>query len=182
MKKTNITIDDIRDSLYELDTEYRESLASVLMKLKYVSDSPLNLNLGTKEQQKELKRVYTTPLRPEQIIEIIKYMMDEMKDDFQYSKFKPIALKYINIAEEMKKEELNEKVAVKSGYYFEIFSKSEIPNTLIESNIQVSLNNKVYKLYKASSIEDERKIDKMFGDRMGYDIDEHTVNNEEEME
>ncbi len=182
MKKKNITIDNIQDSLFGLDTEYRESLAKALMKFKYVSDSPLNLDVGTEEQKNELQRVYTTPLKSEQIIEIIKYMMDEMKDDFQYSKFKPIALKYISIAEEMKKEEQNEKVAVKSGYYFEIFSKNEIPNTLIESNIQVSLNNKIYKLYKASSIEDERKIDKMFGDRMGYDIDEHTVNNEEEME
>ena len=38
---------------------------------------------------------------------------------------------------------MDEKVAVKSGYYFEIFSKSEIPTTLKKSNKKVSLNNKV---------------------------------------
>ncbi len=74
---------------------------------------------------------------------------------------------------------MDEKVAVKSGYYFEIFSKSEIPTTLKKSNKKVSLNNKVYDLYKGTSLEDERKIDKLFGNRMGYDIYEHTVKENE---
>ena len=74
----------------------------------------------------------------------------------------------------------NEKVAVKSGYYFEIFLKSEIPNTLEKSNKRVSLNSKMYDLYRGTSLEDERKIDEMFGDRMGYDIDEHLIKENEE--
>ena len=74
---------------------------------------------------------------------------------------------------------MDEKVAVKSGYYFEIFSKSEIPTTLKKSNKKVSLNNKVYDLYKGTSLEDERKIDTLFGNRMGYDIDEHIVKENE---
>lgn len=70
---------------------------------------------------------------------------------------------------------MEEKVAIKSGYYFEIFDKSDMPNTLIKSGTKVELDNKKYDLYKANTLEDERVIDKMFGDRMGYDIDDHTV-------
>ena len=75
----------------------------------------------------------------------------------------------------MSKITQNEKVAIKSGYYFEIFDKSEMPNSLIKSGTKVQLDNKRYDLYKANTLEDERVIDKMFGDRMGYDIDDHTV-------
>ena len=70
---------------------------------------------------------------------------------------------------------MEEKVAIKSGYYFEIFDKSEMPSTVIKSGKKVELDNKRYDLYKANTLEDERVIDKMFGDRMGYDIDDHTV-------
>ena len=70
---------------------------------------------------------------------------------------------------------MEEKVAIKSGYYFEIFDKSEMPSSLIKSGIKVELDNRRYDLYKANTLEDERVIDKIFGDRMGYDIDEHMV-------
>ena len=39
------------------------------------------------------------------------------------------------------------KVAVKSGYYFDIFNKEEIPNTLKKSDKIVNLNGKVFDLY-----------------------------------
>lgn len=67
------------------------------------------------------------------------------------------------------------KVAVKSGYYFEIFNRDEIPSTLEKHNKKVKLNDIEYDLYCGTSLEDERKIDKMFGDRMGYFIDEYIV-------
>ena len=73
-----------------------------------------------------------------------------------------------------------EKVAVKSGYYFEIFNKDEIPSTLKKSDSKVELNNQVYDLYKGTSLEDERKIDSIFGDRMGYFIDDYLVKESEE--
>ena len=181
MRKVQVTIDEIHDSLYDLDSEYGEALARALMDLNYVSDSPLNLSIGTKKQQEELKRVITKPLNEKEIREIINYMINKMKDDFQYNEFKPIASKYLNIAKKMRLEE-NEKVAVKSGYYFEIFSKNEIPNTLEKSSKKVSLNSKEYDLYRGTSLEDERKIDEMFGDRMGYDIDEHLIRENEEQD
>lgn len=68
---------------------------------------------------------------------------------------------------------MSSRVAIKSGYYFEIFSKDEIPKTLVNTGIKVTLKDNVYDLYKATNLEDERKIDDMFGDQMGYDIDEH---------
>ncbi len=69
-----------------------------------------------------------------------------------------------------------DRVAVKSGYYFETFDKSKIPDTLAKyHNKKVELNNVVYDLYHGTSLEDEKVIDKMFGDRMGYSIEEHEI-------
>lgn len=70
---------------------------------------------------------------------------------------------------------MNNKVAVKSGYYFEIFNKEEIPTTLVKSKQKVKINNIQYDLYQGMSLDDERKIDDMFGDRMGYSIDDYIV-------
>ena len=36
MKKRKVTINDIQENLFDLDTEYREALAETLMKLKYI--------------------------------------------------------------------------------------------------------------------------------------------------
>ena len=74
---------------------------------------------------------------------------------------------------------MNDKVAVKSGYYFLIFDKNKIPETLKNSGYQVELKSKVYDLYEGTSLEDERKIDNMFGDRMGYSISEHEIEEKE---
>lgn len=68
-----------------------------------------------------------------------------------------------------------DRVAVKSGYYFEIFDKSEISDTLEKYDKKVELDNVIYDLYHGTSLEDEKTIDNMFGDRMGYAIDEHTI-------
>ena len=70
---------------------------------------------------------------------------------------------------------MNNKVAVKSGYYFEIFNKEEIPTTLAKTKQKVIINNIQYDLYQGMSLDDERKIDDMFGDRMGYSIDDYIV-------
>lgn len=103
-KIRKVRIDDIREATYDanLDTEYREAMAHALMTLGYVSDSPLNLSFGTPKQQKEIKEVEERPLDSNQISEIIHLMMYEMRNDFQYGRFKPIALKFLNISEQMK--------------------------------------------------------------------------------
>lgn len=110
MKKEReiVTIEDIEDSLCNLDSEYREALAECLMDLKYLSDSPLNLHYGTEEQQEELEKVRTTPLKANQINEIMNYMLDKMKDDFQFAGFERVAKKYINISKKIEIEEEKE--------------------------------------------------------------------------
>ena len=70
---------------------------------------------------------------------------------------------------------MDNKVAIKSGYYFEIFSKDEMPSTLVKSNKKVKLNDIEYDLYEGSSLEDEKRIDAVFGDTMGYYIDNYIV-------
>lgn len=101
-----VRINDIREALYDanLDTEYREAMAHALMILRYVSDSPLNLSFGTPKQQEEIREVEERPLDNNQISEIIHLMMYEMRNDFQYGRFKPVALEFLNISKEMKNE------------------------------------------------------------------------------
>ena len=95
----NVRLSDIREATYDanLDTEYREALAHSIMGLGYVSDSPLNLSLGTQEERKEIEKVENKALDSNQISEIIHLMMYEMRNDFQYGRFKPIALKFLKI-------------------------------------------------------------------------------------
>lgn len=113
MSKKTIKISDIREDLYDanLDTEYREALAHSLMTLEYINDSPLNLYLGTEKEKKELEKLEKMPLNSNQISEIIHLMMYEMRDDFQYGRFKPVADKYINIAKQMERENLKDNSA-----------------------------------------------------------------------
>ena len=106
MNNKIVTIREIEESIYDhsFDSEYREALGHSLMALEYVSDSPLYLHFGTTEQREEIKRVEAMPLDYNQISEIIHLMMYEMRNDFQYGRFKPIAEQYINISKEMEKE------------------------------------------------------------------------------
>lgn len=106
-----IFISNIREDTYNasLDTEYRDALANSLMVLKILSDSPMNLHFGNEKQKKELEKIETTPLNSNQISEIIHLMMYQMRNDFQYGKFKPIANKYIDISEKMRKKRQLEK-------------------------------------------------------------------------
>ena len=103
LKTKKVTISDIRESLYDanLDTEYREALAHALMALEYVNDSPLHLHFGTHEQKEEIRRVEAMALNSNQISEIIHLMMYEMRNDFQYGRFKPVADYYVNISKEI---------------------------------------------------------------------------------
>lgn len=100
---SKITIDDINFSLCDLDTEYREALATCLVEKKYLSDTPLKLELGNEKQQTELKRVWNKPLNAKQIKEIMNYISEKMSGDFQYSGFNNIKNHYLKIANELKR-------------------------------------------------------------------------------
>lgn len=89
-----MTISMIEESLLSLDSEYRESLAQCLVEKQYLTDTPLRLSLGTLKQQMELKTVYNQTLSQKQINEIVDFISNEMKNDFQYSLFKRIVSEY----------------------------------------------------------------------------------------
>ena len=96
-----MTISMLEESLLSLDSEYRESLAHCLVEKKYLSDTPLQLSLGTERQQKELEEVYNQVLIQKQVNEIVDYISNEMKNDFQYNSFKRIVSEYYDRKEEL---------------------------------------------------------------------------------
>ena len=104
-----ITILDIGESLCEaqLDSEYRQALIHALMQLEYINDDPINLHLGTMEKREKIRIVENMALDSNQISEIIHLMMYEMRNDFEYGSFKPVANKYINIAKQMENKKDN---------------------------------------------------------------------------
>ena len=105
--KSDITIENIEMEIDDLglDSEYGEALAKTLMKLNYISNSPLTLSYGTSEQRKELERVWKMPLNSKQIKEIIQGMVNEMKGDYQYGRFSSFVSKYIEKAQKMERGE-----------------------------------------------------------------------------
>lgn len=105
--KSDITIENIEMEIDDLglDSEYGEALAKTLMKLNYISNSPLTLSYGTSEQRKELERVWKMPLNSKQIKEIIQGMVNEMKRDYQYGRFSSFVSKYIEKAQKMERGE-----------------------------------------------------------------------------
>lgn len=103
--RKKITINDIVNDLSELDSEYRESLAECLVKLKYLSDTPLRLTYGDVKKQNELIKVWYMPLKSNQVKEIFDYISKDMKNDFQYGRFKSIASMYRNFIEKNKRYE-----------------------------------------------------------------------------
>lgn len=113
MKKQIVTIKDIRTALFDanLDTEYREAMGNSLMILEYIeSYSPLDLYFGTPEQREKIRKLEERPLDSNQISEIIHLMMYQMRNDFQYISFKPVALKFLDISEKMRDTNQNNKL------------------------------------------------------------------------
>ena len=166
MKNKKITIYDIRESLYDanLDTEYREAMANSIMILGYVSDSPLNLHFGTEKQKKEIERVESMALDSNQISEIIHLMMYQMRNDFQYGRFKPVALKYLDISEKMKninpkeKEQHKAKEKIKCNIYGTFGAMIEIigvvSKTLKENNMVDASREMIERVAKSYSYDE----------------------------
>ena len=76
------------------------------------------------------------------------------------------------------------KIAVKSGYYFLLFEASAIPylERLEKKDYQVKYEDIVYDIYDAKTWEDTQLINDLFGDRMGFDIDDYKINKEEDLD
>lgn len=72
----------------------------------------------------------------------------------------------------------NNLVALKSGYYFMIFKKDDIPffNDLKKTNQMIKKDNEEFNLYEAPTWELAQKVDDLMGNEWdGYDIDEYTI-------
>ncbi len=53
----------------------------------------------------ELENVWHKPLSAKKLNEIVKFISNEMKDDFQYNQFKWIENKYLKLVKDMEKQE-----------------------------------------------------------------------------
>jgi len=125
----------------------------------------------------------------ERIMRIADEKLREM-ETITYDKLKPYIIGHFITREQYEKakenlktmEESIEKIAVRSGEYFNVFEKGQVPDTLINTGNKVELNGEVFELYQANTIRDERKIDASFGERMGYFIESFIVDKDEECE
>ena len=71
------------------------------------------------------------------------------------------------------------KVAIKSGYYFMIFEKGQVPffDELKRTEKIISKDGKEYYLYEAPTWDVAQKVDAfMVNNDLGYDIDDYLVN------
>lgn len=85
--------------------------------------------------------------------------------------------KHLSMCNDLSNED---KVALKSGYYFMIFEKEDIPffDELKKTDRLVSKDNQEYHLYEAPNWEIAKKVDDLMGnENIGYDIDEYSVDN-----
>lgn len=74
----------------------------------------------------------------------------------------------------------NKKVALKSGYYFMVFNKDEVPffNELEKTKKIILFENENYYLYDAPTWEIAQKIDALMDSKkigLGYDIDDYEL-------
>lgn len=117
MKERIVTIADIEEDLCELDSEYREALAEGLKELNYISNYPLQLQYGTVVQQRELEKAWNRPLKPKEIKEIIEYIDNKMRCDFQYRIFKEITSFYNKYMTDKSKDISKKKNSIKERWF-----------------------------------------------------------------
>lgn len=166
-RKVGILVEVNKDN-YDLTQKYYNSLCTEKLKalgLTSNNDSFNRIMSFDENRLNEMRSITYDKLKP--------YVIGYMISNEQYEKAKEVL--------EML-EEKNEKIAVKSGLYFEIFERKQVPNTIINSGNKVQLNGEIFELYQADNLVDERKIDICFGEKMGYLIDQHIIDRDEECE
>lgn len=67
------------------------------------------------------------------------------------------------------------KIALKSGYYFKVFNKEIVNADLRITDTKVKFNNQIYRIYDGQTLDDVKRIDELFGDDMGYLIDDYEI-------
>ena len=166
-RKAGILVEVNKDN-YDLTQKYYNSLCTEKLKvlgLTSNNDSFNRIMSFDENRLNEMRSITYDKLKP--------YVIGYMISDEQYEKAKEV-LELL--------EEKSEKIAVRSGLYFEIFERKQVPNTIINSGNKVQLNGEIFELYQADNLVDERKIDICFGERMGNLIDQHIIDRDEECE
>ena len=73
-----------------------------------------------------------------------------------------------------------DKIALKSGYYFMIFDKNEIPffNDLKNTNRVIIKDNNTYEMYEAPNWDIAQRVDAYMDqyNDVGFEIDEYEIN------
>lgn len=75
---------------------------------------------------------------------------------------------------------MDKKIALKSGYYFMVYDKKEIPffDALVKEDIQVNFNNEILDIYEAPTWALAQQVDAFMGNsELGYCIDDYIINN-----
>lgn len=94
-KLNESSISDIEEYLYNLDSEYREVLAQVIMDLGIIPDSPINMCY--KNDQEDLyNKIINKQLTKKQATKIVTEIAKRMKGDFQYGQFESLLGRYID--------------------------------------------------------------------------------------
>lgn len=102
----------------------------------------------------------------------LKEVSTKVKEVYERTKDKHLSM-YVNSSED-------DKIALKSGYYFMIFEKEDIPffHELEKTNKLISKDNQEYYLYEAPNWDIAKKVDAFIGnENLGYNIDEYSIDN-----
>lgn len=77
-----------------------------------------------------------------------------------------------------------EKIALKSGYYFIPVDKKDLPffDKLKKTDKVVKYEGEELEVYNAFNIEVSKQVDDYFGDQMGNSIDDYLIHSEENLE
>lgn len=70
---------------------------------------------------------------------------------------------------------MSTKIAIKQDYHYDIFEDQVLRSDIIYTGYNIKLNGNLYKLYEPSNEEAKQYISKLFGDRLGYLIQQHNL-------
>ena len=112
------------------------------------------------------------------------YSMKEPKKEYikEWNEEKEKVELLQELIEEEKEKQKKDIIAVRSGFYFKLFHKCDIPYKLKKTDIKLAYEDNIYQLYQGTNVGDILEIDKIFGDESGLLINDYKITKEEEEE
>lgn len=164
-----------RDLIVEEDTsiyEYAEFIASLLVNKFGNKITEENIIEEIKNNKNYLNQVEDVAYETEKVLN------KKLNNAIDLKNRKGHTFEGMELVKEIYEVNTRKEIALKSGYYFMIFNKSDIPffNELELVNYQVKKDNITYDVYEANCWETAQKVDKLMGDDfIGYEIDEYKI-------